>query len=179
MEDFLMYNVKRAYELLEKISFERLGGSKEEKKAAEILKEEIEKRGVKAYEEEFEVDYSDVKVAKLEVLEPYNKSYIVTGVKMSGCTSEEGLEAKLVYIEDGLDANLIDEVLIEYLYNKNKDTESQLNKEQLLLVESGEIELYKHSINDVVDEYVLNNGIDVSWGGIHDSEVIEEWITED
>lgn len=103
-----MYNVKRAYELLEKISFERLGGSKEEKKAAEILKEEIEKRGVKAYEEEFEVDYSDVKVAKLEVLEPYNKSYIVTGVKMSGCTSEEGLEAKLVYIEDGLDANLID-----------------------------------------------------------------------
>lgn len=103
-----MYNVKRAYELLEKISFERLGGSKEEKKAAEILKEEIEKRGIKAYEEEFEVDYSDVKVAKLEVLEPYNKSYIVTGVKMSGCTSEEGLEAKLVYIEDGLDANLVD-----------------------------------------------------------------------
>ena len=45
-----MYNVKRAYELLEKISFERLGGSKEEKNAAEILKEEIEKRGVKAYE---------------------------------------------------------------------------------------------------------------------------------
>ena len=103
-----MYNVKRAYELLEKISFERLGGSKEEKKAAEILKEEIEKRGVKAYEEEFEVDYSDVKVAKLEVLEPYNKSYIVTGVKMSGCTSKEGIEAELVYIEDGLDANLID-----------------------------------------------------------------------
>ena len=103
-----MYNVKRAYELLEKISFERLGGSKEEKKAAEILKEEIEKRGVKVYEEEFEVDYSDVKVAKLEVLKPYNKSYIVTGVKMSGCTSEDGLEAELVYIEDGLDANLID-----------------------------------------------------------------------
>ncbi len=103
-----MYDVKRAYELLEKISFERLGGSKEEQQAANILKEEIEKRGVKAFEEEFEVDYSEIKVATLEVIEPYKKSYTVTGVKMSGNTQPEGLVAELVYIEDGFDANLID-----------------------------------------------------------------------
>lgn len=101
-------------------------------------------------------------------------------------TNQVPIDENLVdYIQDELlsdndiDVNLIDEVLIEYLYNKNEDTKSQLNKEQLLLVESGEIEIYKHSINDVVDEYILNNGIDVSWAGVHDSEVIEEWITED
>jgi hypothetical protein len=83
---------------------------------------------------------------------------------------------ELLY-DDDIDVNLIDEVLIEYLYNK--DTKSQLNQEQLLLVESGEIELYQQSISEIIDEYIYSNGIDVSWGGIHDSEVIEEWITED
>ena len=79
--------------------------------------------------------------------------------------------------DDDIDINLIDETLIEYLYSK--DTKIQLNQEQLLMVESGEIEWYQQSISDVIDEYILNNGIDVSWSGIHDSEVIEEWITED
>ena len=41
-----MFDVNRAFHLLEKISFERLGGSKEELKAAEILMEEIKKEGV-------------------------------------------------------------------------------------------------------------------------------------
>ena len=36
-----MYNTKRAFSLLEKISFVRTGGSEEELKAANILKEEI------------------------------------------------------------------------------------------------------------------------------------------
>lgn len=99
-------------------------------------------------------------------------------------TNQVAIDENLVdYIQDELlsdddiDVNLIDEVLIEYLYNKNEDTKSQLNNEQLLLVESGEIELYKQSIRDVVDEYILNNGIDISWSGVHDSEVIEEWVT--
>ena len=38
-----MYDVKRAYSLLERISFERMGGTENELKAANILKEEIEK----------------------------------------------------------------------------------------------------------------------------------------
>ena len=37
-----MYNTKRAFSLLEKISFVRTGGSLEELKAANILKDEIE-----------------------------------------------------------------------------------------------------------------------------------------
>lgn len=103
-----MYDVKRAYSLLERISFERMGGTENELKAANILKEEIEKCGVNAHFEEFEVDHSDILEATLEVIEPFNKKYNVTGVKMTGNTPDEGIIAPLVYVEDATDANLID-----------------------------------------------------------------------
>ena len=102
-----MYNVKRAYSLLEKISFERIGGSNEELKAAEIIKAEIEKTGVKAWLEDFEVDHSVVKEASLVVLNS-NKTYEVTGVKMSGSTPNEGVIGEFVYIEDVNDVNVLD-----------------------------------------------------------------------
>lgn len=103
-----MYDVNRAYKLLEKISFERLGGSKEELKAAEIIKEEIEKNGVEAHFEEFEVDHAVVNEVSFEVVEPFKKKYNVTGIMMSGSTSDEGIVAPFVYIEDANEANLLD-----------------------------------------------------------------------
>ena len=48
------YCKKRAFEVLEKISFERIAGTKEEYRCAEILKEECEKVGIEAVIEEFE-----------------------------------------------------------------------------------------------------------------------------
>lgn len=90
-------------------------------------------------------------------------------------------ERLIDYIKDELssdndiDINLIDEILVEYLYNK--DIKSQLNQEQLLLVESGEIELYQQSISGVVDDYILDNGREVGWSNLVEWEVVEEWIT--
>ena len=78
---------------------------------------------------------------------------------------------------DDINMNLIDEVLIEYFYNK--DTKSQLNKEQLLLIESGEIEWYQQYISEIIDDYILDNGREVGWSDIQEWEVIEEWITKD
>ena len=103
-----MYDLQRCYKLLEKISFNRVAGSIEETKAREILKDEIKKIGLRTYEEEFPIDYSEIKVAKLEVLSPYKKEYEVTGIKMTGCTSIEGIEAPLIYIENADETNLID-----------------------------------------------------------------------
>ena len=102
-----MYNVKRAFSLLEKISFERIGGSKEEMRAAEIIKEEIEKTGVKAFIEEFDVDHSEIKVASLKVTSPVEKEIEATGVKMSGSTPVGGIEKEFVYCEDVMDANVL------------------------------------------------------------------------
>lgn len=103
-----MYNVERAFSLLQKISFVRVGGSQEELNAANILKEEIEKQGVKAWIEEFPVDYSDVKVCKLEITSPYSKEYECVAVKMTGNTPSEGLEGELVYIQDADDCLIKD-----------------------------------------------------------------------
>ena len=103
-----MYNCKRAYELLEKISFVRTGGSKEELRAANILKETIEAEGVKAWLEDFKVDHSIITEAKLEVTSPFTKSINCLGIKMTGCTPKEGIEAEFAYIEDAEDANLLD-----------------------------------------------------------------------
>lgn len=101
-----MYDVNRAFKLLKKISFERVGGSEKEKEAANILQNELIDLGYLPYEEEFEVDYSQIVDASLEVLEPTQKKYEVTGVKMTGSTPKNGITAELVYIEDANDANL-------------------------------------------------------------------------
>lgn len=98
-----MYNVNRAFNLLKSISFERLGGSKEELEAAKIIQEEIKKSGGTSTLEEFEVDYSEIKCAKLLV---NGKEIPCTGVKMSGNTNGM-ITKKLVYVEDCNDCNLI------------------------------------------------------------------------
>ena len=103
-----MYDVKRAFSLLEKISYERLGGSKEELQAAETLKEVINSYGIKATIEEFPVDYSEVKVAKLTITSPIEKEIEATGVKMSGSTPIGGIEKEFVYVEDVMAANVLD-----------------------------------------------------------------------
>ena len=103
-----MYDVNRAYSLLKRISFERTGGSKEELKAAKIIKKEIEKEGYEAKIESFPVDYSEIEEASLQVTSPTKKKYQVTGVKMSGNTPDKGIEKDFVYVENVLDANIVD-----------------------------------------------------------------------
>ena len=150
-----MYDVNRAYKLLEKISFERLGGSKEELRAANILKEEIEKCGVKAHFEEFEVDYSEIIEVSFEVCKPYQKQYNVTGIKMSGCTPLEGIEKEFVYIEDCDDANLLNV------------------EDKIVLINSRMVtKIYKKLINKKVAGFVALSG------SIYDNENdsdLDEW----
>ena len=59
---------ERAFELLKKISFERIAGTDKELECANMLKEECEKVGVEAVIEEFEIDMPEIFEASLEVL---------------------------------------------------------------------------------------------------------------
>ncbi|MGI6607789.1 MAG: M28 family metallopeptidase [Erysipelotrichaceae bacterium] len=90
-----MINEKRQWQLLERIGFSRTGGSKEEKKAALILKETIEKTGNEAIIEEFEVDWQDVKVANLKT---DTREYNVTAYHQCANTDENGLTAPFYYL---------------------------------------------------------------------------------
>ena len=98
----------RAWKLLEDISFVRLGGSEEELKAANILKDFCEAAGVPAVIEDFEVDVVKINKATLEVLEPEYRAFPVIGIGKTANTPEEGVVGGFKYIEDAKDTNLLD-----------------------------------------------------------------------
>lgn len=98
----------RAWNLLKEISFVRVSGTDEEKRAAEILLKHCQDAGVDAVIEEFETEGAVITEASLEVLEPERKSYPVIGIGKTASTPDEGVTGGFKYIEDGLDANLLD-----------------------------------------------------------------------
>ena len=69
----------RAFDLLAKISYERLGGSTEELNALNILKKELDTLKIANEIEEFEVDHYSIKKAECIVTEPNLEIYNVTG----------------------------------------------------------------------------------------------------
>ena len=99
---------ERAFELLKKIAFERVSGTGEERRAAEILRGEAASFGVSAEFDPFSVEDADVLRAELEVLSPFHKKYEVTGFKRSADTPDEGLAAGFLYVEDAAEALLQD-----------------------------------------------------------------------
>lgn len=93
-----MNDGKRAFELLRKISFERIGGSKEEYKALKIIEDALKVETDTTIEiEEFNVDSSNIKNVKFQVTEPNLKDYNVTAYKMCGDCDIEG---EIVYLEN-------------------------------------------------------------------------------
>lgn len=99
---------KRAWETLTKLSFERIAGTEEEKRAAEMILEEMQKAGVDACIEEFEIDMPEITEVKFAVTKPEYKEYHCIGIGKSGTTPDEGITAPFAYIENALDANLTD-----------------------------------------------------------------------
>lgn len=99
---------KREMELLEKIGFTRTAGSAEELQAAEILKAECEALGVPVILQDFEIEDAEIETAVLEILEPYQQSYPVTGYKCAQNTFGDGLTAEFLYVEDGDEVSLYD-----------------------------------------------------------------------
>ncbi|MBE6116906.1 MAG: Zn-dependent exopeptidase M28, partial [Erysipelotrichaceae bacterium] len=98
----------RAWKLLEDISFVRVAGTKEELKAANILKKTAEKAGVPAVIEDFEIEGASISEATLEVLEPEYCSYPVIGIGKTPSTKKGGALGGFKYLENVKDANLTD-----------------------------------------------------------------------
>lgn len=99
---------ERAFKLLEKISFERIAGTDKELECAHILEEECKKAGVDVTIEDFQIDDPEIYKAELKAVEPMECSINCVGIGKSGYTTEEGITAPLSYVENGLDANLVD-----------------------------------------------------------------------
>ena len=99
---------ERAWKALTDLSFERVTGTPEEKKAAEMLIAECAKSGVEAHLETYEIDMPVITEAKFAITEPEYKEFVCIALGKSGNTPDEGVEAPFVYIENAVDANLMD-----------------------------------------------------------------------
>lgn len=101
-------NKERAFELLKKMSFERIAGTEKELECANILKQEIEKEGVNVEIEEFEIDSPEIYKTSFKVTKPVEYEINCEAIGKSGNTPDEGITAPLYYVENGMDANLLD-----------------------------------------------------------------------
>ena len=90
-------NIEKGYNLLEKMYFERLGGTKEELEAAKIIQDALSDIGLESTIEYFDVIRSNIKKVSFEVLEPYQKTYEATGYM--NCKEAEDLVLDLHYFE--------------------------------------------------------------------------------
>lgn len=100
-------NEYQSFELLKKLYFVRTGGSKEELKAANIIKEECESLGVEAHLESFKVDGCDIKKACLRFMNP-DFEVECEGVGMSSSTPNEGVIGDFVYVDSVEAAQILD-----------------------------------------------------------------------
>ncbi len=98
---------QRMYDLVEKLSFVRVSGTDEECKAAEILMDELKAIGANPVLESFDVEDGNVSHCELRVIEPYEKSYPVSGFKRAKNTAEGGQTFDFLYVEDALPVNLV------------------------------------------------------------------------
>lgn len=101
-------NKERAFEVLNKISFERIAGTDKELECANILKEEIEKYGIEVEIQDFEIDMPEVQEVRFMTTKPFEEEYTCIGIGKSGYTDDEGIRGPICYIENGMDANLLD-----------------------------------------------------------------------
>jgi len=99
---------ERAFEVLERLSVPRIAGTPEELEAANLIKAECEKAGIPAVIEAFQIDMPLIHEAKLTVNGPEECDIHCLGVGQSGNTPDEGVTGPLLYVENGMAANLID-----------------------------------------------------------------------
>jgi len=94
----IVFDELNAFQLLKRLSFPRLGGTPEEQKAANLLKQYLRSIGLTPKEETFRIQtFKDIK-ASLEVLTPYRKTYEAAVIGNSGSTPDKGVTAEIVHL---------------------------------------------------------------------------------
>ena len=91
-----------AYSVLEKLSFCRVAGTEDEKKAAQLLLSEIEQAGGKGELMEFPIPASTVTQEGMRIVSPYAREVETIGYGRSGSLPEGGKTLKFYYAERGV-----------------------------------------------------------------------------
>ncbi len=92
--------------MVNKLAFNRQGGTEDERRAAQIIRDEIATFGGTSNVETFPIPHYDVIKASLKATEPNEREFAVNAIGFTGSTPEEGIEAELYYAEDASDMKL-------------------------------------------------------------------------
>jgi hypothetical protein len=96
-----VFSGTNCYEFIKKINFIRVGGTKEEKKAAEIIANQFREIGIEPKYFDFPMATSHRFSSMMKILSPYEKDVKITQRVISGGTPPEGLTAEFKYIDSG------------------------------------------------------------------------------
>lgn len=102
----MIVNGKYQIETVDKLAFNRQGGTEDERRAAHIIQEEIASFGGTSTLETFMVPHYEVNKVSLKVTSPFERELTVNGIGFSGSTPEEGMEAELYYAEEASEMKL-------------------------------------------------------------------------
>lgn len=91
-----------AYSVLEKLSFCRVAGTEDEKKAAQLLLSEIEEAGGNGEWMEFKIPACTVTQEGMRIVSPYAREVETIGYGRSGSLPEGGKTLKFYYAERGV-----------------------------------------------------------------------------
>jgi len=95
------FNGKKAFELVKKIDFMRVGGTEGEKKTADIIARQFQEMQLKVEYHDFPLATSHRFSSKMKILSPYEKEIAITHRVISGGTPATGLIADFKYIDSG------------------------------------------------------------------------------
>ena len=127
-------------DFLNKIAFNRYGGTSDELRAANIIADEIRALGGEPAIEEFEVEAFKMEKATFAVTKPYYKEITVEGVGRSGSTGDAGITAPFVYVENA------DEIALRDVKGK------------IIMVNNTGYETYKRMVNSGAVGFVVFSG---------------------
>jgi len=96
-----MFNGKKAFSFVKKIDFMRVGGTKGEKQAADIIAKQFKKIGLQPEYHDFPLATSYKFSSDMKILSPYEKEIKITHRIISGGTPKGGVTADFKYIDSG------------------------------------------------------------------------------
>jgi len=96
-----IFNGQNVYNFVKKIDFMRVGGTAGEKKAANIIKEQLDSFGIKTLFHNFPLATSLGSDIEFRFLEPYEKEVEISHRVISGSTPSSGLVTGFKYIDSG------------------------------------------------------------------------------
>ena len=88
------------WDIVQRLSFNRVAGTADCERAADLIEAEVNRLGGTVAREDFTFDYFVIDRASFRVTEPYEKEYTVTGYERARSTGEEGLDGEFFYAED-------------------------------------------------------------------------------